>query len=52
MGTFISYVIRIFKGDAQNGNKNITLNAMHWINRVSILMFLVAIVLLALKWKS
>ncbi len=48
-GAFFAYFVRLFKRDT-TGSQNINLRMMHGINRISILMFLVALLVMTVRW--
>ncbi len=48
-GAFFAYFVRLFKRD-KSASRNINLRMMHGINRISILMFLVALIVMITRW--
>lgn len=50
MSQFLNYWVDVFKRKGPHATKNINLRLMHGINRISILMFLMALIVLIIKW--
>lgn len=49
VGEVFSYFIRVFKKKDPNAPSNFNLRMMHGINRISILIFLMAVIFLIIK---
>lgn len=52
MKAIVNYIGRIFTSFGRKKGEDSFLTSMHWINRISILMFLVALVILTLKLRK
>ena len=52
LGEVGNYFLRVFKKADPNAPSNINLRMMHGINKISILMFLVCLVVLLVRWIS
>ena len=52
MGKFSNYFIEVFKKDGEHKTKNINTRMMHGVNRISIVMFIIALIVLFYKWFS